>query len=223
MAPKLKSNQTLFILRLLFEPEGIWLSEVKPKLETTDRDALVSAQLIAIEKRKKDGKGRGLLYVKLQEEGWRWATENLDAELSSSASNDILRRTMACIKARLLETETSLASFFASPGETDAATPVPPSTQASSPELTKRILAACQSLKGDGTYSGRVRLADLRKRLSDVPRDAFDRGLSTLEEEKQVAVYPLDNPQEIEPEDRDASMPNSIGQPRHIVYLSTAD
>jgi len=220
MAPKLKSNQSLFILRLLFEPEGIWLGEVKPDLKPAERKLLISEKLITVEKRKKNGKGRAVNFVKLEEEGWLWASENLDCELPKGASNDILRRTMACIKARLLQSETSLASFFASPPASDTEASVLPVAQPNSPELTKRILAACQSLKGDGTYSGRVRLADLRKTLSDVPREDFDRELSTLEETKQVAVYPLDNPQEIEPEDTAAAVPNSIGQPRHILYLS---
>ena len=82
MEPKLSPNQTLFIWRLLIEPEGTWLGEMKPELSPKEREPLCPTQhpLIVVEKRRKPN-NRPANFVKLTEIGWRWAEEHFDAEL----------------------------------------------------------------------------------------------------------------------------------------------
>ena len=73
---------------------------------------------------------------------------------------------------------------------------------------------------GDGVYGQRVRLADLRAHLADVPRPDLDSVLQELERSQAAALYPLDDPREIRPEDEEAALPNSSGADRHVLYLS---
>jgi hypothetical protein len=227
--PKLSPKQTLFIWRLLIEPEGTWQGELKPKLSPKEREPLCRIQhpLIVVDQRKKPNNRRAA-FVKLTEAGWLWAEEHLDAELpkQGTAALPILRAVMTQLKARLAKQEFTLADFFA-PSDS-ASVPDEPANAPRSPEhpirldtreLTRRVLAECQQLS-DGALSGRVRLADLRSALGNVPREEVDRVLLNLEREESLAVYPLDNPQEIAPADRAAALPNSGGDARHVVYLS---
>jgi hypothetical protein len=63
-----------------------------------------------------------------------------------------------------------------------------------------------------------VRLAQLRQRLAAIPRPRLDALLLQLQTEGKLVLYPLDNPQEISPEDRQAAL-EVAGFERHIVYL----
>ena len=96
----------------------------------------------------------------------------------------------------------------------------PPSSPAETETLKRRVYAACRQLVGDGIYGVRIRLADLRSQLRDVPRFELDRTLKDLELAETAALYPLDDPREIRAEDEDAALSTSTGAKRHILYLS---
>ena len=40
-----------------------------------------------------------------------------------------------------------------------------------------------------------------------------------MERAESIVLYPLDDPQELYPEDERAALPNSAGDQRHIVYM----
>lgn len=65
----------------------------------------------------------------------------------------------------------------------------------------------------------RVRLADLRAALPDIPRDRLDAALLAMATRGGVALYPLENPVEIQPRDREAVLRTPTGHERHLVYL----
>ncbi|HTN77230.1 MAG TPA: hypothetical protein VL096_18355, partial [Pirellulaceae bacterium] len=60
----------------------------------------------------------------------------------------------------------------------------------------------------------------IRSRLSDLPRQEIDLALTALERDEAAAIMPLDDPREILPADEQAALPNSLGNARHILYLS---
>jgi hypothetical protein len=64
-----------------------------------------------------------------------------------------------------------------------------------------------------------VRLSELRRELSTLPRSTVDEGLLQMEAARQLVLYPLDNPLDIKPEDREAALPNSVGTPRHVIHI----
>jgi hypothetical protein len=86
--------------------------------------------------------------------------------------------------------------------------------------LKNRVYDACFHLSGDQLYGVRIRLADLRSELSDIPRPELDRALQDLERSEEASLMPLDDPREIRPVDKEASLANSHGTHRHILYLS---
>lgn len=89
-----------------------------------------------------------------------------------------------------------------------------------SEDIKRRLYNACVQIAGDGIYGTRIRLADLRSKLPDVPRQELDRALRDLEQTEAAAIMPLDDPREIRPDDEDAALSNSQGKNRHILYLS---
>jgi hypothetical protein len=85
------------------------------------------------------------------------------------------------------------------------------------PSLPERIEQACLKLT-QGARQTRVRLHDLRGRLSDVARDDLDGALLALQREKKVVLYREDNSAALRPEDHEAAL--FVGhEPRHLVLL----
>ncbi len=70
-----------------------------------------------------------------------------------------------------------------------------------------------------GRWNVRVRLADLRRALTDVPRDQLDQTLLAMERQEGLVLYPLDDPQEIHGEDEAAGLANTLGIRRHILCI----
>ena len=63
-----------------------------------------------------------------------------------------------------------------------------------------------------------MRLAALRDRLGEVPRDRLDSSLLEMQDAGRVVLYRLDNPLELTAADHQAAL--VIGEnPRHLVYL----
>ena len=71
----------------------------------------------------------------------------------------------------------------------------------------------------NGQTNVRVRIADLRRLLSSIPRVKFDEALLGMASSGKASLYRLDNPAEIRPEDREAVLRTPSGEERHVVYL----
>lgn len=229
METSISPKQTLFLWRLLVEPEGAFLQEVKnPSLSATERNQLVSGGLIEVEKRKPKSKSRPCNYAFVTEKGWNWIESHLDAPLPKQGNGGlaVLGRLLQQLKLPIEAGEVSLAGLLAPREPTPVAeTPVAETTLSTeappvADEFKRRLYAACAQLVGDGVYGQRVRLADLRAQLADVPRPDLDCVLQELERSQAAALYPLNDPREIRPEDEEAALPNSSGADRHVLYLS---
>ena len=233
--------QTLLLWRLLADDGGGFQNELKPDLSKPQRDALVKSGLLEVVKRRKTEKARATNFLQLTDAGWEWCAANLDAAVSprSSASGPILQSMMTKLKRHLESQSVSLADFIRPPDarpidtseatdtatdsvakpniEADAATtPARQNGTACSPE---RLQGVCSQL-ANGARGVRIYLADVRAALSDFSRDSVDSALRELERVRSIVLYPLDNPQEIRPEDAEAALANSAGFARHIAYLA---
>ncbi|MGE0755761.1 MAG: hypothetical protein AB7F89_00685 [Pirellulaceae bacterium] len=244
METAISPKQTLFLWRLLVEPDGIYLKDLnkKPDLSSTERNQLISAGLIEVAKRSPGPKSRASNFAILTEKGWSWAETHLDAPLPAqgSAGLTVLGLLLKRLKPQVDAGHLSLAGLLTPPTgipaptgtEAPAGTLAPTGTPAphvespeSAPgliadEFKRRLYAACAQIVGDGVYGQRVRLADLRAQLADVPRPQLDHVLQELEQSQLAVLYPLDDPREIRPEDEEAALPNSSGADRHVLYLS---
>ena len=251
----------MFLLRLLTQHEGFFLAKAKPELLAAERNELVDAGLINVDKRKATPKSRATNYAVLSEKGWNWAEKNLAVPLPTSGTAGLIVLTILrhLVQAHLDAGRFSLADFFTieelSPpvaeinetSQSDLSVPQPAlankfldvndtvrSLEAAassaaaastvtgelSDDLKKRLYNACFQITGDGVYGARIRLADLRSRLADVPRPELDNALRDLERTEAASIMPLDDPREILPVDEEAALANSQGKDRHILYLS---
>ena len=216
MTHNLLPLEHLFLLRLAVAGGGGWKKEIKPDLDPPVRQRLIDAGLIEAEKRKPESGGRSRpLYITLTDQGWAWLSAHLDAKLPPRANTtETLQLLLVRLKAYFEAKHISLAEFISPP----------PAHKEDPPQnglvngLDRRIEAAYYRLSGDQPNI-RVRLADLRSALPGVPCSQLDRTLLSMESQGRAALYPLDNPLEIRPEDREAVLRTTTGDERHIVYL----
>ena len=87
------------------------------------------------------------------------------------------------------------------------------------PDLSERVRRAYLEASG-GSSNVRVRLADLYRALSDVPKPEFDAELIRMQSRGQfgLVLWSLDDPFDIHPEDEAAAV-SVAGIRRHIVYM----
>jgi DNA-binding PadR family transcriptional regulator len=205
-----KPIQTLYIWRLLVSQGEAWLSDIKPQLKPPLRRELKEAGFITEEKRSTPKGSKGL-YVQLTDQGWAWATDNLEAPLPSrsTAAVPVLHALLTKLKPVLKKHNIPLIEILA-PAE-----PIKPVGDGE--ELESRVHEAYFRLSG-GKANVRVRLAQLRQALPDVARDTLDRLLLKLQRAEKLVLYPLDDPQEISPEDIEAAI-TLTGFSNHIIYM----
>ncbi|QDU60814.1 hypothetical protein Pan216_16660 [Planctomycetes bacterium Pan216] len=212
--------ERLFLWRLAAGGGGDWLKELtKPKLGTGPRNRLIKSGLIELEQRKPSGQGRALKYLCLTDAGWAWCAEHMGTEVSnrSTAGGEILRMTLARLK-RFLDHEGmtfgQLVAISDQKIESDASTTSPTDEAA-------RVEAAYFQHSG-GRPNVRVRLADLRSSMPDVARGDLDELLLSLERDGRLVLFPIDDPHDIGPADRDAVLRVPGGAERHVVYIGGA-
>lgn len=206
-----KGLEILFLWRLALAGGGDWLKELKPDPQAPARTRMEKAGLIEAESKLPEGGRRKQKYYALTEKGWGWLAENLEAPIQTRtpATLEILVRLLARLNTHFNATGLSLAEFVQ---------PSPGDEHEVRGGLSQRIASAYFTLSG-GKSNVRVRLADLREALSDVvPRD-LDAELLDLATTGRASLYRLDNPLEISPRDREATLLTPSGEERHVIYL----
>jgi hypothetical protein len=191
------------------------------------RDSLQRARLIEVEKRTKQSGKRKVqaMYLRLTDAGWAWCNQDMSWHKPRGKAEQFLNTLLQRLKV-LFERQvaaSSLADFInnSAPATiTPTATPTEGAVAPGTPSDTKldgRIRAACLEL-GGGREAVRIRIADLRKRLADVPSDLLSEELRELSRRRELTLYPLDDPRQITPEDEAAAIHSSTGVPQHILY-----
>jgi hypothetical protein len=188
-------------------------SQIKPELSPAERQALVDAGLIKLVPRKQlreegltDLKGSAE-HIVLADKAWDWATENFTSEFpkgNTSAATPVLQKLLAQVGRHLQAHNFSWAEFLRTESQTIG-------------DLEETIRAACAKISGD-RYNVRVRLSELRPRLSNFTRVEVDKALNEMELSEEIVLMPIDDPQGIKPEDEDAAL-DIGGSKRHILYM----
>ncbi len=204
-------SQVLYLWSLLASGgEGFVNQQPYELNKASDRKALVNAGFISEEKRKSPTSGRLSNYNTLCDAGWAWMDAHLTATLPTRSTRgvQVMQQLIARMADFLAAKELSLAEFIC-PAEAQ---------QTDQPDLIQRIRTACYQL-GQGQWNTRVRLADLRQQLADVDRDTLDQTLLRLQQQRQLLLYPQDDPQQITAVDQAAAITiGGVGQ-RHLVYM----
>ena len=216
MTPDPSPKQILFIWVLLFTGNEPAVSKVKPKIFPKERTQMMEAGLIRLETR-----GRSK-HIVLTDKAWGWAAEHLDAafSLQSLASAPARGGLLKKLKAFLEVRELALADFLnpapAKPGPEAVPRPAEPA-RVSAAGLEAAVVRAYLQASGS-VWNVWVKLAEIRKRLPDVPRADLDRELLRLEKAKRAILYPIEDSEALRPEDQAAAI-NVAGFKRHIVQM----
>ena len=92
-------------------------------------------------------------------------------------------------------------------------------SEAHSVSSTKRILDAAVALGGRGT---RIRIADLKRELPDIPSEEINKALLDLQRQDRLVLMRIDDPTDIRPADKQAAI-TIAGNPRHIIYVTESE
>lgn len=211
------SKQILFLWSLVVRGGSAFKKDIKPDIKS-ERKGLEEAGLIELVKRQPPDsrKGARAFYVMLTDRGWEWLSEHMDASVSgrSPVVAHILAFLQQKLKLHLQQQEIAFADFVSAGAKTSS---LPGEMNG---KINERVRATYATL-ANGHRGVRVRLADLRRALPDVPRAELDPALRTMELEGTLILYCLQNPLEIQAEDRDAALLNSVGEPRHVIYMES--
>jgi hypothetical protein len=172
------------------------------------RKELLTARILRSEKR---GRAQHLL---LDDGAWDFVIENLGQPLPpTSKAGKVLERVLGKLGPFLENQGSAFSDFVHQSGPAAARQPGP----APASELTEQELrAVCLSL-GGGQTGKRIRLADLRAKLT-ASRESLDELLQSMQQAGRLVLFKLDNPAEITPDDEKAAL-HIAGYPRHLVYL----
>lgn len=72
---------------------------------------------------------------------------------------------------------------------------------------------------GDFPPNERIRLADVRAKLGDMPREQQDAMLKQMQRDGELVLYRNDNPRDLNAADKESAM-DVGGHPRHLVYFT---
>jgi hypothetical protein len=190
----LTEMRTLMLWALLAKSGGAGLQkDIRPEMKKADRDALVSEGLIA-----SVAKSRPIM-LEVTDKGWAWAGDHLDAELPKRSiyGAAILQAWLRQLKTFMTAKGFVLADVLA--------TPVTPEPRDPYSALRERIRQSYLDTTG-GRLNQRVFLKVLRDKLGDVDRSVLDDTLRKMHLEDGAHLSGTDNPPEITPAIRDASL-----------------
>jgi hypothetical protein len=183
--------------------------------DKSPRDSLQRARLIEVEKRQKPSAKRKVqsMYLRLTDAGWAWCNQDMSWQKPRGKAEKFLNSLLQRLKV-LFERQGTVASLADFINNTTAAAN---STLETETNLDGRIRAACLEL-GGGCEAVRIRIADLRKRLANVPKAELTAGIRELSRRRELTLYPLDDPRQVTPEDEAAAIHSSTGVAQHILY-----
>jgi hypothetical protein len=187
----LTEMRTLMLWALLAKPGGAGLQkDIRPEMKKADRDALIGEGLIA-----SVAKSRPIM-VEVTDKGWAWAGDHLDAELPKRSvyGAAILQAWLKPLKMFMVAKGFVLADVLA-----------PPEPHGDHSTLRERIRQSYLDATG-GHLNQRVFLNVLRDKLGNVDRSVLDEALRKMHLEDGAHLSGTDNPPEITPAIRDASL-----------------
>jgi hypothetical protein len=201
-------KQALVLWNLFIDDKEPAVSKVKPKFTLAECQPLIEAGLIELEQR-----GRATHLV-LTDKAWKNALDYLIVEGVKSHAVTVPKPFLERVKEYLRSHDISLAEFLR---PQDKAVAASANIVITPEDLEEKIREAYLEVSG-GNYSVRVRLSELRQHLDNLPRAEVDKSLIKMQRSKQLSLMPLDDPQEIRPEDKKAAI-DMGGPKRHILYM----
>ncbi len=223
MQASLTAEQEKFLWSVAIVPEGTPIRELAYDLKpAAARQELVTRQFIKVEKVAR------VNVVTLLEKGWQQIEEHALTEIPKTGKlvRLLAERFITGAYANKALGRCTIVEFLsqATASKTrHSATPIAAAGNSTQDAVRRRIYETCLQLTQNGVYGTRVRLADLRAKLNDVPREDLDEYLRQMEISENVVLMPMDDPREIEPVDHAAALKNSSGRERHVLRLAQSN
>jgi hypothetical protein len=223
MQNELDSQQRMLLWLLLVQPDhGMFLNETGIKFSPASRRAsLVSWGFIEELKAKKPGsKGRAAKYVRLLDKGWEWCQDHMTEPLPAmNVSRPVLQGLLRILSGFFSQQDSccSLGDLVNQSKTAESKPVVTPASLVIAPSLKDRVRETCRAITG-GAEGVRIRLADVRSRLTDVAPEEMNSILLQMEREGAISLYRLDNPEEITEADKAAALVTVGGTENHILY-----
>lgn len=223
MQNELDSQQRMLLWLLLVQPDhGMFLNETGIKFSPVSRRAsLVSWGFIEEAKAKKPGsKARAATYLRLLDKGWEWCQDHMTEPLPAMNTTRPVLQGLLRILSDFFDQQDSCCSLGDLVNQSKTAESKPVVTPASfviAPSLKDRVRETCRAIT-EGAEGVRIRLADVRGRLTDVAPEELNSILLQMEREGAISLYRLDNPEEITEADKAAALVTVGGTENHILY-----
>lgn len=198
----LKPIERLVLWRLMLLGDGLMTRKIK-SLSAPMRKRLCDAGLITVEK-----KGNAKIVWLNEENAWRWATEDLDADISQKAfAGDVLQEVLTRVKRYLGINDVSLAELLE-----------PESDEPEDDDAEEQIRLAYRKITGD-RWNMRVRISALKAGLPEMAQEKLAETIQKMQLEGNAHLYPFDDPTENTKEDEAAAIRFS-GETFTIIYIN---
>ncbi|MEV4159504.1 hypothetical protein [Nonomuraea dietziae] len=210
---KLSAVETAAMIVLMVEGDEVLNSDLAKQhgIKLTPKHRANLNELKLVETRPH---GRTMIHL-LTDRGWaRLADEFREGVAASPGATGGALRSLAFGVARFMErTDHRLGDLFE---------PEPPVEAAERPEATEALGGVESRVRGAYAELARepggwVSLTDLRRRLSELPRDVMDDALRSLNRQSDVVMVPEDNQKALRAEDREAAL---VISDQHKHYLA---
>jgi hypothetical protein len=222
MQNELDSQQRMLLWLLLVQPDGgMFLNDTGIKFSpASKRKSLVTWGFIEESKRRKqDGKGRAVAYVSLLDKGWEWCQDHLHEPIPALKSTREVLQGLLQILGGYFSQQDQCCSLgdLVNQARKGPASPVAAPATIDEHPLRERIREVCRAITG-GAEGVRIRLADVRTRMTNVETEQLNAMLLQMEREGSISLYRLDNPEEITEADKAAALVTVGGTENHILY-----
>lgn len=225
MSDTITPRRAMLIWCLLGRHGWAFQKDIVPKVEKSDREALVASGHVASEKR-----GNAFLLT-VEDKGWGWAAGHLRTELPPNYR--VLQDWLARLDQHLERSGATLAEFIGPAPELPVAEKKPRIKQPKPPRRPKsptarhvrqRLEEAYLAVTG-GRKATQALLSKVRAELADLDRETVDQGLLLiLQGDKQgrnkARLGQVGDPKALTQEDREAAF-SPAGEPFHLLWIQS--
>ncbi|MEA5462543.1 hypothetical protein [Leptothoe sp. PORK10 BA2] len=206
MSEQLTPKQALALWDLIISGEEPAIMDYNI-LSASQRRPLEVAGLIRLEERERIQPGKKTTkrkHIVLNDKAWDWAIDNFTVKLSlSKYSTLVLGQLLNKLGYHLKERDISLSEFLAVP---------------KTKSLEEKIRNAHASIT-ESSFDSRARLSKIHQYLEDISPQKINDTLRSMQQAGEVSLSPMEDPQEIGPEDEQAAIDLGGGDKRYFIYI----
>lgn len=219
MSEQLSYKHELLLLNLLLTGDTPMVSKVKPKMTKKTCQPLVEKGLIKLEKR------GAASHLVLEDKAWDWMTERFQSEDFKIEINPKFTTAVPIFQTLLMQlgkymrtNDVPLVDFLGATTSSSDTSNTLVESQISNSSLEEKIRDAYASIT-QNSADFRARLSKIHQYLEGISPQTVNDTLRSMQQAGGVSLSPMEDPQEIEPEDEQAAIDLGGGDKRYFVYV----